>query len=643
MLPSRDGSCIRVSISPDSRSGYRETSVTSNRPQALIQPDGPVGEEVVELLNNYSDADNPTGDQDSNSKDPRPWFRRPAAWMLVILPMPSIGTAATTAPRVEIYTILACNQLHPDIFRHTYDDIETDQDLVSGLADGASQVCNTDPAVQAAVAKISTAMALAMGILSCITAGWWGSYSDRHGRLKVLGISILGVLLTNTIFILLSWFPEYAVGGYWFLLVGPFVEGILGGVGGASAAMHAYIADTTVSEARTHWFSLFLGVLFVGMAIGPTLGGLLIHFTGHILSVFWFSIFTSAMYCLLVWLVVPESVSPESMRLAQEAHAHKAVDTSSMGITFLHKIKGVFAFLEPLTLLLPQIPAQRRGGVKPAHWEWSITLVAFSYALVICLAGAVTFQFQYAASTFQWSSEQINYWLSAVGAARALSLLVILPMIIKLLKPAPEILEFVVEDSGSDFEIAMSRHVERKVIHSPTFDLGIAKVSLVIDTCAYILLCMVPTPMVFVGASVMSATGAGFGAAVQSVALDLYVRNGGTETGKLFGAMSVMYSVGMSIIGPSIFGFVYVQFVAIFPRAIFVLGFVLVFSGLLMLTLVRVPDPTAMERDPENAVYAGSESSLVEETPLLRSDVEVALGARGRKLPAVVVTTVDSE
>jgi len=45
----------------------------------------------------------------------------------------------------------------------------------------------------------------------------------------VIGIYLLGPLLTDVIFIFVAHHPDLVPGGYWFLLIGPIVEGSLGG------------------------------------------------------------------------------------------------------------------------------------------------------------------------------------------------------------------------------------------------------------------------------------------------------------------------------------------------------------------------------------------------------------------------------
>jgi hypothetical protein len=47
--------------------------------------------------------------------------------------------------------------------------------------------------------------------------------------------------------------------------------------------------------------------------------------------------------------------------------------------------------------------------------------------LMIIIQGSYSYKFQYAQSTFGWTSENVAYWISLVGAARAIHLVVILP------------------------------------------------------------------------------------------------------------------------------------------------------------------------------------------------------------------------
>jgi hypothetical protein len=167
------------------------------------------------------------------------------------MPFSSIAMSATIAPRIEIYTMLACSVHKPDIFRQNFPGIElglhTTIHEISGLdfrvpssdiptssdihmahvfpgiypfldsppKNGSTpppkkgNLCASDPVVLAAVAKltagklslyflslfphmslhtylvmsltVSIVITTSMGILSCITTGWWGAVSRFGG------------------------------------------------------------------------------------------------------------------------------------------------------------------------------------------------------------------------------------------------------------------------------------------------------------------------------------------------------------------------------------------------------------------------------------------------------------------------------
>ena len=53
--------------------------------------------------------------------------------------------------------------------------------------------------------------------------------SDCYGRTRVLSCAVIGVLVMDLNFLSVFWFYNYIPGGYWFLVIGPVVEGAMGG------------------------------------------------------------------------------------------------------------------------------------------------------------------------------------------------------------------------------------------------------------------------------------------------------------------------------------------------------------------------------------------------------------------------------
>ncbi len=147
------------------------------------------------------------------------------------MPLTSIATSATLAPRVEVYTILACAVHKPDILRQSFPEIALGHRVAFrdfrpieisfpeshpllnyrsfSEADPPNQnLCATDPVVQAATAKliagqilvfifanllnnvyskppfVDTVVSACTGVLSLLTTGWWSSVS--HSSLSAM-------------------------------------------------------------------------------------------------------------------------------------------------------------------------------------------------------------------------------------------------------------------------------------------------------------------------------------------------------------------------------------------------------------------------------------------------------------------------
>lgn len=177
--------------------------------------------------------------------------------------------------------------------------------------------------------------------------------------------------------------------------------------------------------------------------------------------------------------------------------------------------------------------------------------------------------------------KQLGYWLSVVGAGRAIWLTIVLPgmsdlirtyripypdltatlpVAIKFFKPKPLIIEFPAPSSARsvpaseeeepllDPELSGERpppqvKMIKKELHSPRFELGVARLSLVIDIVAYGIMVLFASQKAFGLFGVLGAMGIGYSPAVQTLALALYARRGGTETGRLFGALSVVQAL----------------------------------------------------------------------------------------------------
>ncbi|KAG6902244.1 hypothetical protein C0995_002616 [Termitomyces sp. Mi166 len=574
---------------------------TVPNPETLILPNGPVGEQATELLEEFvhSSQHEEEIDVDADYHLRRAhhknlaWYRTPSPWCVLkpeIFPRTSgghltFGISPTLPP------------MTPTVRNHSVG-VEVSRGsvyntLLYSSTEGGS--CAADPVVQAEVAKLaageitSRSVSMRRNIAGLPTYfhvedlasryvfgyvkltwrcslhhidGYFELYNGRlvgfyrHGRTRLLSISVIGLLFTDLNFIFTAKNFQYLPGGYWFVIIGPIVEGFLGGgcnvlrlcerqltsssgVTAAIAAIHAYVADTTTESARSRTLSLALGLLFTGMAIGPSLGGLLVRFTGSPLSVFYAAAGIHLIYAFIVCLVLPESLLKSQMEQSRLKHDSELRDTSeNLAAGALVRIRRLFAFLSPLSVFLPDFKEMAPGQnpLKRKKKDWNLTIVAGVYALAISIM------------------------VGPSGGPEAEPLL-----------------------PGS------SREAVTKVPHSAAFDLRLAHVSLLIEVVSYTLMALAPTALAFTGFSITASMGAGLSPALQSVALALYRRRGGTESGRLFGALGVLQALSSQIISPAMYGLVYTKTVATFPRAIFILSMTSITCSFALLTFVRLP------------------------------------------------------
>jgi len=88
-----------------------------------------------------------------------------------------------------------------------------------------------------------------------------------------------------------------------------------------------------------------------------------------------------------------------------------------------------------------------------------------------------------------------------------------------------------------------TEEITSRKISSPSFDLGLARLSIIIEFVGYLIICFIPTSTTFVIVATLNAAASGLWPALRSVALELYSKRGGTESGRLFGGLSVIYAL----------------------------------------------------------------------------------------------------
>lgn len=100
-----------------------------------------------------------------------------------------------------------------------------------------------------------------------------------------MAFSSFGLLASEITTILAAKYPHlFSVN---IILIGAVVDGLCGSFLLGMALSYSYAADCTSPARRAVAFGYFQGCLFLGVAIGPALGGMLIEATGNVLTVFY--------------------------------------------------------------------------------------------------------------------------------------------------------------------------------------------------------------------------------------------------------------------------------------------------------------------------------------------------------------------
>lgn len=132
------------------------------------------------------------------------------------------------------------------------------------------KLCKEDPSVASAAAQLTKILTMTAGLLSALTTGFWAGVSDRIGRRKIMAVVALGLMLNDCCFLFFASHPWLLLKSRMYvLLVGPVLDGLLGGLSTVTATIHAYVSDVTAAGSRATVFSQVGGALMLGLLFGP--------------------------------------------------------------------------------------------------------------------------------------------------------------------------------------------------------------------------------------------------------------------------------------------------------------------------------------------------------------------------------------
>ncbi|VDC07437.1 unnamed protein product [Peniophora sp. CBMAI 1063] len=513
-------------------------------------------------------------------REHRAFWRRPAPWWQAFLfPLSLLGITLSTPAKLEFINTIACRDIYGFV--------------LSAATRPERLPCLEDPKVQASAATIIAAINVIMGVLNCCTAPVWGTLSDRRGRMFVQRIYALGPLLSDLVFLFVILTPGIH-GGRWIIICTGIIDGFFGL--GTLTTAQAYIADTADTASTSRWYSLLIGAYYAGSGLGPLLSAFIARDFGPV-SVFYAGAGVHLLFLFLVWFVIPESLVPAQIEAAQQQYARDLeLHNAASGGLWADTKKAALNVIEPLAVFLPSSFSFGIPSIRLPTRSWGLFIIAMAYLPDNLLTGAGAFYLQYGMGSFGWGTAELGLVISANQVSKAAYLMILLPLIIKLLRPADSI------SPATSRDVSLTRNTESTPLIEPSathaskhrdrglrWDLGLARVSLLFQISSLTIMSL-STRSITYGLGITSvALGAAFVPTAQSFSLELYRRRGGTESGRLFGALNVVSSLGQQILGPGLMGLIYSRSVESMPKLIFYAGMAIVFDAFILMLFVHVP------------------------------------------------------
>lgn len=367
-----------------------------------------------------------------------PWYRRPhPAWLYPLTLVFALAGGILLAPRMEMYLSLLCDEMG----------IERGPSS-SGKAHIPSQACRQSPAAQRQLSMLQLLMLITNGVGCAFSAGFWSRMSDRKGRTRMMMVNVFGIFVMDVIVLIASTVPLHQLPfGVYFFAIGSTIEGLLGGYSAVNAMSQCYISDVTPSGSRARLFALMSGVLFAGVAIGPTIGGLLTVATGDVTATLWIA--TVLHGGIVAFLpLFPESLNKARQRAAEEAH--KEAERSAPDVSWTERLRtAALAPLHSLRIIMPErvhegyeaVPGDEQSAPDEhislpckhpsGSWDINMLLVSIAYFLESATIAIVPTKIQYVQLVFNWDSEMLGFFMSFTALTRMLMLVVCIPLFIR--------------------------------------------------------------------------------------------------------------------------------------------------------------------------------------------------------------------
>jgi MFS family permease len=177
------------------------------------------------------------------------------------------------------------------------------------------------------------------------------------------------------------------------------------------AMVNTYATDCVSAHRRSMAFGYLHGCTFIGLSIGPILGGYVVKWTGSIVAGFWIMLVSHGCCILFVLFCVPQSISKRRREQAREK-ADRAKTAHHERGPWMQRLRQL-NLLEPLKILYltgpDSTPALRRNLLVLAAMD----TIMFGVAM-----GSLDVLLIYVNYQFGWETFESGRYMTIVNSTR---------------------------------------------------------------------------------------------------------------------------------------------------------------------------------------------------------------------------------
>lgn len=503
------------------------------------------------------------------------WLKRPTVIMIgICLFMVAFAASSAESTRQLITFKLACNSVAAEM--------------------GTGDVC--DPAqTQILVLSLQQAYIIAVGCTTIFSLGKLGPLSDQYGRRLFIGLIVLFQAVGKLVkYFVITSGPELR---FLLMVLTEILASLCGGVMTLVMLANCYVSDISEPHQRTYFLGIIMALLFVGLSLGPAVGNVLISLTNR-MGVFARDISkvsTSAMTAvsgkipreelvplkveigllflvlLFICTVLPESRTQSARRMSRSLsrlllQASLTRPDAPEAPSARPGLLSMVNFLRPLRLLAypkDQVAPLRYASIRTTRVA-VILLVLFDCLFISVMAPMGEVFVMYGVYRFDWTAQDIGLMLVVTCLFRAITLLVLSPILSHKLFLG----YFGLRTLKKRYD-----HVEWAVVTT----------GLLADSMGMLLLGLSPSLRMFIGVMAISSIGLITTPAVNSALVKFYPEQ---KVGELFSAMALLKNT-LQIVVPYLVLGIYKKTVTHgIPQLLFFIVAIIVFIGLLVLTWV---------------------------------------------------------